>query len=221
MYRNGEIRPIYQQGTTTNLGGIIIYMPERGNNASISSLSFNGGSAACSFSLYRFTKNTGKKILIYTFVLRGGDVVIDTTGYHLSSISEKSDGDYFWLVAKSGHVNYIIHGLEYEINTIVPPFGTSGRISVIDQYGQPKAKCCGDSAYGYDCISDTISGETNTYQNDLLIGAEDLKFVIIDKQIFTEINGDYTFNNTTGIITTLSVTMYLDSTIVAPFNKLL
>lgn len=225
-FGNGEIRPIYQQGTTTALGGIIIYMPERGNNGSISALNFNGsaphgGSAACSFSLFRFTKTTGKKILLYSFELNAGDVVSDTVGYHLSSLSEKCDGDYFWLVSNSGHVNYTVEGLEYEQNTIQPPFGTSGIISVIDKYGQPKSKCCGSdgSGYVYDCIDDTITSETNSYYNIKLAGATNLKFIIVDKTLLTEIDGDFTFASTTGIITTVSVIMYVDSTIVIPFNR--
>ena len=219
-YGNGEIRPIYQQGRTTALAGIIIYSPERGNNASITALNFNNGNAACSFSLYRFTKVTGKKILLYTFNLDAGDICTDSIGYHLSAREEKEDGDYLWLIPHSGHVNFSIEGLEYDKNTIQPPFGISGLVSVIDKYGQPKIKCCGGGGgYEYDCIDDTITEETNTHQNDKLIGAIDLKFCIIDKQLFTEIDGDYTFDNITGTITTVSVTMYFDSTIVVPFNR--
>lgn len=220
MYGNGEIRPIYQQGTTTQVGaGVIIYMPERGNNASIAALNFNS-SAACSFSLFRVTQITGQLILLYSFELNASDIVSDTVGYHLSSLSKltRGNGDYFWLVPHSGHVNYTVSGLEYEqIGTIHPPFGTSGTISVINKYGQPK--CCSSSSGEYDCIEDTITEETNTYQNDLLIGATNVKFIIIDKQIFTFIDGDYTFNPTTGEITTISVTMYLNTTIVIPHNK--
>ena len=214
-FTNGEIKPIYQQGVATGDGGRIIYMPERGNNASISALNFNGGS----FSLYRGTKTTGEKILLYEFNLDLRDVVSDTVGYHLDG-HEKTDGDYFWLVPQASYINFTIEGLEYEKNTIQPPFGTSGSISVIDQYGQPKVRCCsGGGGYEYDCIDDTITEETNTYQNDKLIGAIDLKICIIDKQLFTEIDGDYTFDNITGTITTVSVTMYFDSTIVVPFNR--
>ena len=222
-YVNGEIRPIYQQGTTTALAGIIIYTPEYGNNASISSLNFNGSgpegsSAACSFSLYRFTPVTGKKILLYKFQLNAGDVVIDTTGYHLSSIVEQGNGSYFWLVPHSGNVNFSVEGLEYEKNTIVPPFGTSVSILVLDQYGQPKNRCLG-GGYEYDCIDDTITEETQTYYNVKLIGATDLKFVIVDKQLFTEIDGDYTFDSLTGYIRFDTIIMYVDSSIVAPFNR--
>lgn len=226
-FKNGEIRPIYQQGTTTTVGaGIIIYMPERGNNGSINALNFNGsaprgGSAACSFSLFRCTKTTGKKILLYTFELNAGDVVSDTVGYHLCGIFEKSDGDYFWLVPLSGHVNFTVEGLEYEQNTIQPPFGTSGTISVIDKYGQPKTRCCGSdgSGYEYDCIDDTITAETQTYYNIKLVGATDLKFILVDKTPLTEIDGDFNFDPDTGYITTVSVIMYTDSTIVVPFNR--
>jgi len=222
-YGNGEIRPIYQQGCTTALGGIIIYTPERENNASVSALNFNGsgpegGSAACSFSLYRFTPVTGKKILLYKFDLNAGDIVTDTTGYHLSSVVEQGDGSYFWLVPHSGNVNFTVEGLEYEKNTIVPPFGTSGSIAVLDQYGQPKNRCTG-GGYEYDCIDDTITEETSVYQNDKLKGAKDLKFCIVDKVVFTEIDGDYASDFNTGEIVFYSIIMYPDSTIVAPFNR--
>lgn len=215
-FKNGEIRPIYQQGVATGDAGRIIYMPERGNNASISALNFNGGS----FSLYRCTKTQGKPILIYEFNLDLHDVVSDTVGYHLDG-HEKSDGDYLWLVPQSAHVNFTIEGLEYEKNTIHPPFGTSGSISVIDQYGQPKVRCCssGGNGYEYDCIDDTITEEINTYYNLKLVGAKDLKFILVDKTPLTEIDGDYSFDANTGTITTISVIMYVDSTIVAPFNR--
>lgn len=220
---NGEIRPIQDQGQTIALAGIRIYGPEKGNYASITAINFNNGNAACSFSLYRYTQITGKKILLYTIELNAGDIVNDTTGYHIAGhgLIDGPSGDYFWLRPRSGQVNYTIEGLEYEKNTIQPPFGRSGNVAVIDKYGQPKQKCCGEDASGYvyDCIDDTISEETNTYYDLKLVGAKDLKFVIIDKQMFTEIDGDFTINYDTGIITTISVIMYTDSTIVAPFNR--
>lgn len=225
-YANGELRPIQKQGRTTNPpAGIRIYEPEITNYASIAALNFNNCDAPCSFSLYKFTQLTGKKILLYSFDLDAGDIVIDTTGYHLAGLGEKPDpgavfGDYFWLRPHSGQVNYSIEGLEYEKQTIQPPFGTSGKISVIDKYGQPKIKCCNSgSGYEYDCIDDTITAETNTYYNLKLVGAKDLKFIIVDKTLLTEIDGDYIFDSPSGTITTVSVIMYVDSTIVAPFNR--
>jgi len=219
-YINGEIRPIFQQGRTEKLHGIIIYTPENGNCASITGLNFNNGGAPFSFSLYRKTHITGKEILLYSFELSAGDIVIDTVGYHLSSLIKKGDGDYLWLVPRSGHVNYTIEGLEYEKGTIVPPFGRGGSVSVIDQYGQPKAKCCSEgSGYVYDCLSGTTTEETNTFQSNDLIGGKDLKFLIIDKQVFTEINEDYTVDYDTGIITTITVVMYDGSKIVGPYNR--
>lgn len=216
-YENGEIRPIYQQGETTQGGGIVIYTPERNNNASIATLNFTCKKNT-SFSLYRFTSVTGKKILIYSFDLNAGDLVTDTVGYHLGSLSEK-EGDYLLLVAYTGQIIYTIEGLEYEKNTIIPPFGRGGSVIILDKYGQQKVKCAGDTGYVYDCINSTITEETVEFQDDKLIGAKDLKFCIVDKQIFTEIDEDYELDDVLGKIIFSSITMYIDSTIVAPFNR--
>lgn len=219
----GEIRPIPTQGKTLNLNGILIYQPEKGNYASIDSINFNGCGAACSFSLFRYTVGTDKKILLYRIELNAGESLTDAIGYHLSGPQEEDSviGDHFWLSPHSGKINYSFEGFEYEKTVINPPFASSGIISVIDKYGQQKFKCCGSdgSGYEYDCIDDTITEETQTYQNDKLIGAKDLKFILVDKTPLTEIDGDYTFDPVSGTITTISVIMYADSTIVAPFNR--
>lgn len=78
--------------------------------------------------------------------------------------------------------------------------------------------------YVYDTLELLVNGESGnptsgeyTYQNDLLIGATDLRFIIVDN--VTETNGaDFTFNSITGTITRNN--QFIEgSRIVIPFNR--
>lgn len=72
----------------------------------------------------------------------------------------------------------------------------------------------------YKTISDTIQENNVTeYVNTDLEGATSLDFVIVNKQIYTEIDGDFTFLGDT--ITFLTITLFRSDTVVIPFNKLL
>lgn len=79
-------------------------------------------------------------------------------------------------------------------------------------------------AYVYDTLELTVDGQSGspvagqyTYQNDILIGATDLRFIIVDN--VTETNGvDFTFNSITGTITRNNQ-YFENSKIVIPFNR--
>lgn len=63
----------------------------------------------------------------------------------------------------------------------------------------------------------TVAG--TTYQDDDLIGAEKIKFVIVNKQLFTLKNNDFTFDITTGTITFLTITLSVNDTLVFTYKK--
>lgn len=56
-------------------------------------------------------------------------------------------------------------------------------------------------------FNDTISVAGATYQNDDLILAKSVKFVIVDNQMLTEKSGAYNFDTITGIITFNTITL--------------
>ena len=70
----------------------------------------------------------------------------------------------------------------------------------------------------YPPITDTITTESNTYSNDDLLGAE-APYLFLDKQLYSIIDGDYTFDNSTPDIVFTSITLYPDSTIIIPITK--
>lgn len=122
-FTNGEVRPISVQGKAGNKG-TTIYKPQKENRASLTAININS-TVAFEISLYRYTALTNEKILLYTFSLSAESVIDDSTAYHLI------EGDYLFLVATSGVVNYSVEGLEYQKNCINPPFGTGGQVNVI------------------------------------------------------------------------------------------
>lgn len=60
----------------------------------------------------------------------------------------------------------------------------------------------------------TVAG--TTYQDDDLIGAEKIKFILVNKQIFTLKNNDFTFTITTGTIT---ITLLINDSLVFMYKK--
>lgn len=75
----------------------------------------------------------------------------------------------------------------------------------------------GGSDTKYDPIVDTIATPGNTYTNSNLTGATSIDYVIVNKQIYTEVDGDYTIAGTTITFTDISLSA-LD-TIIIPLNK--
>lgn len=217
QFTNGELRPISINGRTSSNHGVNIYGPLTDNRASITAVNINNTEGDYTFSLYRYVKKFDRKILLYTLVMDNGDILIDSTPYHLDA------GDYLYLVPSIGSVNYVVEGLEYERNTIAPPFSGGGLITVYDKYGQKKAKCCGGGGeYEYDEIEDEVAAEQTFYQNNKLKNAKDLMFVIVNNQVYTSIKGDFTFTGTDitdGIIRFLTITLFETDCITIPFNR--
>jgi len=75
------------------------------------------------------------------------------------------------------------------------------------------------TGYIYSEISDTITTGGSTYTNTLLVGGTDLTFVILNNQLLSVANGDFTFSSASGTLTFISVTLIVGDTIVIPFNK--
>lgn len=75
------------------------------------------------------------------------------------------------------------------------------------------------TGYEYYEITDTISADSTTYTNQLLIGGLSLSFIILNNQILSYGNGDFTFNNVTGVITGISTTFIAGDKITIPFNR--
>lgn len=75
------------------------------------------------------------------------------------------------------------------------------------------------TGYEYYEITDTIIADSTTYTNQLLIGGLSLSFVILNNQLLTAGNGDFSFNNVTGVITFLTVQLFIGDKITIPFNR--
>ena len=63
----------------------------------------------------------------------------------------------------------------------------------------------------------TVAG--TTYQDDDLIFAKSIKFVMLNKQLFTLKNGDYTFDSLTGTLEFLTIELQLNDSLVFMFKK--
>lgn len=78
--------------------------------------------------------------------------------------------------------------------------------------------CVTGSSGGYSTISTTIDADSETYQNDSLKGATEVAFVIVNNQLYTSEKGDFTFNDVTGIITFVSISLYIDDVVIIPYK---
>lgn len=76
----------------------------------------------------------------------------------------------------------------------------------------------GGSGYAYRELPATIAADSSTYQNDELILGKDLSYVILNNQLLTVLNGDFTFNAVTGTLTFITVTLFANDTLTVPFN---
>lgn len=80
-------------------------------------------------------------------------------------------------------------------------------------------ECIGASGGSYTALSDTITSDSSTYTNAALIGASELKFVIVNKQLYTYEDGDFAFNDNTGVVVFLTITLFTNDTITIPFKS--
>lgn len=60
---------------------------------------------------------------------------------------------------------------------------------------------------------------TSTYQNNVLIGALDLNYIFLAKQVLTLLDGDFLFNDTTGTINISPNVFVPGNTLIANYNK--
>lgn len=77
----------------------------------------------------------------------------------------------------------------------------------------------GGVGYIYTEISVTISADATTYQNNDMIGGKDLSFVILNNQLLSVANGDFTYSSVTGTLTFLTVQLFTGDKLVIPLNK--
>lgn len=67
-------------------------------------------------------------------------------------------------------------------------------------------------------VGSPIAGQ-NTYQNNLLIGAKNIDYILVSNTLETLLAGDFTFDSTTGTITRPSKTWVTNDTLVIPYDK--
>jgi hypothetical protein len=77
----------------------------------------------------------------------------------------------------------------------------------------------GGVGYIYTENSVTISADSSTYQNDNMVLGTQLSFVVLNNQLLTTANGDFTFDTTTGTLTFITVSLFIDDTLTIPFNR--
>ena len=78
--------------------------------------------------------------------------------------------------------------------------------------------CVSGGGGGYVALSATITEQGDTYTSQSLIGATNLAFVIINKQLYTYEDGDFSFNENVGTISFIGITLFVDDKIVIPYN---
>ena len=61
--------------------------------------------------------------------------------------------------------------------------------------------------------------DTNTYQNNVLKNATDINYIILAKQLLTKLDGDFTFDSSTGIITLTGLKFFTPDSLIIPYNK--
>jgi len=77
----------------------------------------------------------------------------------------------------------------------------------------------GGGSSEYNCISDTIASSGSDYENPNITDADSIPYLILNKQIYTEIDGDYTV--AAPVINFAEITLNPDDTIIIPLKKLL
>lgn len=63
----------------------------------------------------------------------------------------------------------------------------------------------------------TVAG--TTYQDDDLVGAKSIKFVLVNKQIFTLKNSDYTFDTGEGEFLFATISLTVNDSLVFMYKK--
>jgi hypothetical protein len=77
----------------------------------------------------------------------------------------------------------------------------------------------GGSNSEYGCLVDTIATQSGSYENPNITDADSIPYLILNKQIYTEIDGDYTV--AAPVINFADITLNPDDTIIIPLKKLL
>ena len=105
------------------------------------------------------------------------------------------------------------------------PYSLKAQI-ILNGGGTGTAVIAQQSTYVYEEIAVNVNGAsgqpiagTYTFTHADLIGATDLKFIVVNNTTETIGNGDFTFNNVTGTITRVNQWQTGDTGVI-PFNKL-
>lgn len=101
---------------------------------------------------------------------------------------------------------------------LINPYGLTAQAVISGGGGGGTVVPGTGTGYGYYVITDTISSQGATYQNNDLILGTQLGYVILNDQTFS-VGTDFTFDNTTGTITLLTMTLFSGDKIIIPFNK--
>lgn len=101
---------------------------------------------------------------------------------------------------------------------LMNPFGMEAQ-AIIAGGGGGSVVPGGGVGYVYTELPVTITTAGTTYTNsDLYLGTE-LRYVILNNQVLTVLNGDFTFNSGTSTITFLTMTLSVNDTLLIPYNK--
>lgn len=99
------LNTIASQGFINPLG-VIIYTPSDGMTGYIDNIKINNSAdAAYTVSIYRYTRKSNQRILLYTLTLEAGDMINDTQIYQIKS------NDHLFATSSST-VSYMISGRE-------------------------------------------------------------------------------------------------------------
>lgn len=79
--------------------------------------------------------------------------------------------------------------------------------------------CISSSSGAYTALRDTISVQGTTYTNTDLIGATELQFIIVNRQLYTFEDGDFSFNDNVGTISFLTITLFVGDKITIPYKS--
>lgn len=75
----------------------------------------------------------------------------------------------------------------------------------------------------YTVLTDTITSSVGpagsvNYQNDALINATQVKFIIVNKQVYTYEDGDFAFNENTGTVVFITISLFEGDKITIPYQ---
>lgn len=198
---NNEITGEQHNNVETGLLDLILATPQNYNRAAVTS-SAGLFTATCNQSILIF--NSGATGAIQLTSNRWNEWVI----FNGSGATKQFTGDIATYKTINGTTrNYITNGDIVHL--------AKGNDNI--WYRVNNEKGSGGSGNTSGTITDTITTEGSTYSNADLLGVN-APYLFLDKQFYSIIDGDYTFDNSTEDIVFTSITVYPDSTIVIPYT---